>query len=545
MIAARSMSRFMPANGCAGCGAGGNFVLERAAKLTGTGSRTGGLYSLTGVIGAVLLYSAFHIAARLIASANLGEDDPLDVILTQTLALGYRPGQPPLYDWLLWGLGQVLGPGALRFQVLKYGVLTATCGFMFLGARRVMKGDALWAFLSVEALALIYQISWRFHEGFTHAVGAMCAVAALFWAMLRLVENRRSADYALFGLVAGLGLLTVTTVWVYLGALLGAACLQPALRRVILDRRIALSAVVAALIAGPHFVWLAVAPGGLDAILPAWVSHPKHGHWYAVLLGIRRAFSEPIMYLSPLLFLFPLFFPGMLANVRRTVRLSANTSREPDYEQLILHLTLLNIAVLLAAALVFGINRYPVHALMPLFLITSIWLTAQARKAARGSWEVRRFVIMALSVAVFAFFARLANMYVLEPVCQICRWGIPYAELAEGIRKTGFTQGRIVVFDEELGGNLKLFFPRAQVVLAGPKPYAPPPPQRLRFADTVYVWDGSESLEDAAKKFTLPHITTEALAKAGTISIPWRRHYWKPDGYRVSEWRVLVTASGK
>jgi hypothetical protein len=517
-------------------------VLERAANLTNTRPRTIRLYSLQGVVAAVLLYSAFHITARLIASANLGEDDPLDAIFTQTLSLGYQPGQPPLYDWLLWGLGEVLGPGALRFQVLKYGVLTGTCAFIFLSARRVMNGDGLWAFLSVEALALIYQISWRFHEGFTHAVGAMCAVAALFWALLRLAKGRRLTDYAVFGLVAGLALLTVTMVWVYLVALLAAACLQPSLRGAILDRRMALAAAVAVPIAGPYVIWLLSTPGGLDSVLPGWVSHPR-GHWYAMLLGVRRSFTEPVMYLSPLLMIYPLLFPRMLGNIRRTVRIAPNRGQEPDYEQLILHLTLLNIAVLLAAGLALGINHYAVHALMPLFLITAIWLTAQARKAARGGWEVRRFVILALSIAIFAYFARMANMYVLEPVCQICRWGIPYAELADGIREAGFTRGRIVVYDFEIGGNLRRFFPEAEVELAGPTPYVPPVASDAS-GSTAYVWEGPVNAGEAARLFHRPGITPASLANAAAISIPWRHHYWKPDGYRVSEWRVLITKSG-
>ncbi|HEY7647160.1 MAG TPA: hypothetical protein VH858_19105, partial [Hyphomicrobiales bacterium] len=138
-------------------------MLNRAQTAAGIvpERKTDWLYSLGGVLTAAGLYSLLHVTARLFASFNLGEDDPLDAILAQTVALGYLPSQPPLYDWAIWLLGEVLGPGALRFQLLKYALLTATCGFIFLAARRVMKGDAFWAFLSVEALALIYQISWR------------------------------------------------------------------------------------------------------------------------------------------------------------------------------------------------------------------------------------------------------------------------------------------------------------------------------------------------------------------------------------------------
>lgn len=145
--------------------------VDTALAAPRAADKTGWLYSVAGVATATALYSALHITARLLASHNLGEDDPLDEILTQTLTIGYLPSQPPLYDWLLWIAQQAAGVGALPYQLVKYGLLTVSCAFIFVCARRVMKGDAFWAFLSVEALALIYQISWRFHEGGTHAVG--------------------------------------------------------------------------------------------------------------------------------------------------------------------------------------------------------------------------------------------------------------------------------------------------------------------------------------------------------------------------------------
>ncbi len=521
-------------------------MLERAQTRSGVlpEVRTGWLYSLGGVLFAATLYSVVHVAARLLASGNLGEDDPLDAILTQTLSLGYLPEQPPLYDWALWLLGEVTGPGVLRFQLLKYGLLIATCGFIFLAARRVMKGDAFWAFLSVEALALIYQISWRFHEGFTHAVGAMCAVAATFWALLRLIERRRTGDFALLGVCIGLGVLTVTTYWIYIAALLAAACLQPSARRILRNPRFALTLATVALIAAPHFIWLAGTPDGIWAILPGFVAADWADHIGLALSGIARAFTEPVMYLAPLIFLYPIFFPRMLDSIRRDTRFLPDASAPPDYEQLILHLTLLSIAALIAGALIFGIHRYPVHALMPLFLITSIWLTAQARHTAPSQGQVRRFVIMAASVAVFAVFARAANMYVLEPVCNICRWGVPYAELAAQMKHAGFETGRIVVDDKELGGNLKRFFPEARVDLAGARSYVPPfqiGPSSAGRPSTILLWSAQRDLMKTAAQFQklLPQLTPGDLANAAEIRIPWRNHLWLPDGRRSSTWHLL------
>jgi len=521
-------------------------VLERAQTGTGAAAKegTGWLYSLGGVICTVGLYSALHITARLIASGNLGEDDPLDAILTQTLALGYLPDHRPLYDWVLWLLEQVTGPGALRFQLLKYGLLTGTCGFIFLAARRVMKGDALWAFLSVEALALIYQISWRFHEGFTHAVGAMCAVAACFWALLRLVEDPRGKNYALFGAIIGLGVLTVGAFWVYLATLLVAAGMQPSMRRVLYRPGLAIAIGIATLIAAPHFIWLAGTPEGLAAILPSAPSGAEGPYIHRALAGVRRAFTEPIMYLAPLIFLYPIFFPAMATTARHTARLAPNTGMRPDYEQLILHMTLLSVASLVTGAVLFGYERYPTHRLMPLFLITSIWLTAQARRAAKDHRQIQRFIIMAVAVAIFAFFARAANMFVLAPVCNICRWGVPYAGLAAEIKHQGFTAGRITVTDPELGGNLRRFFPAAAIALAGRYTYAPA--KKTPAEPTALLWPADDKQERVAAglRTFLPELDASDLTKAATIRIPWRGHLWKPDGYRVSVWRLLIIENG-
>jgi hypothetical protein len=517
-------------------------LLERAstaAAAVRSAEKKHWLYSLGGVITAVSLYSALHIAARLIASGNLGEDDPYEAVLTQTLQLGYLPDQLPLYDWMLWLLQQITGPGALPFQLLKYGLLTATCAFIFASARRTMKGDAFWAFLSVEALALIYQISWRFHEGFSHAVGAMCAVAAALWAMLRLIERRRGADYALFGLIAGLGMLTVMAFWVYLGALIGAAVIQPASRRAVLRPAFLASLGLAFAIAAPYLLWLAQLPEGVGGLLPS-LSVGSANYWEEAADGLRRALTEPVMYLAPLIFLYPIFFPGFLWTVRRTVRLIPEQDASADAEQLILHLTLLNIGALAVGAAIFGIGHYPVHALMPLFLVTSIWLTAQARKAARNQGEIRRFVIAAASIAVFAFAARCANMYVLEPVCQICRWGVPYAELADALRARGFERGRLIVYHEELAGNLRRFFPEAQILLAAPRRYLPPERPTEPGDKTALVWASNRGNRVAQAFGTIIPDAAAAMAQAETLKAPWRGHLWKPDGYRVSSWQLVV-----
>ncbi len=518
-------------------------MLERAQSIRAMpGEKTGGLYSLGGVLLAVCLYSALHITARLIASGNLGEDDPLEAILTQTLALGYLPGQPPLYDWALWLIERVTGPGALPFQLLKYSLLTATCGFIFLAARRVMKGDAFWAFLSVEALALIYQISWRFHEGFTHAVGAMCAVAATFWALLRLIERGRLADFARIrpvrraGRADGEDLLDLSR-----RAHPCSLLCSPRSDECCCGRAFGIAVAVAALIVAPHSIWLARTPEGIAAMLP-WVRRRQYWRARSSRAGrhtprlyradhVSVAAAVPLPAVLPRLASIPMENGARRTRCRRYAGLRAASAASDAHQCR---------GADRGARCFSAFSATPCMRLMPMFLLTSIWLTAQARNAAPDRRQVRRFVIMAASVALFAFCARAANMYVLEPVCSICRWGVPYAALAQEIKRQGFETGRILVFEEDLGGNMRRFFPDARIELAGEDAYVPPRPAPR--AKTALLWSADSDSLDVAARFEPLFVPRpgDRLADAIRIDVPWRRHFWKPDGYRVSSWRLYI-----
>jgi hypothetical protein len=53
--------------------------------------------------------AAFLIASRLLLSPAISWDHSEQLVWSQQLAWGYGP-QPPLYTWLQWAVGQVLGP---------------------------------------------------------------------------------------------------------------------------------------------------------------------------------------------------------------------------------------------------------------------------------------------------------------------------------------------------------------------------------------------------------------------------------------------------
>jgi hypothetical protein len=148
---------------------------------------------------------------------------------------------------------------------------------------------------------------------------------------------------------------------------------------------------------------------------------------------------------------------------------------------------------------------------------------------------------MALGVAVFAFFARGANMFVLQPVCKICRWGIPYEGLADEMRKRGFTGGRILVTDKETGGNLRRFFPEAAIALGGGRPYAPSG-WRQAGARLALIWKANESDDAAVAQFRaiLPGLKAGDIAKGETLTVPWAARVFPPYEIHQSQWKLLV-----
>ncbi|MCB1503975.1 MAG: glycosyltransferase family 39 protein [Hyphomicrobiaceae bacterium] len=497
-------------------------------------------------LGGVLLYVLLHAGFRMLASSTLGEDDTLDQILVQELRAGYNPRQPPLYDWVLYAVQQVTGPRLIGFLAIKYAALTATVVFIYLSAYRILK-DRLWALLTVESLALIYQISWRYHEGFTHEVLAMVAVSATLWAFLRLYDCGRTGDYVVFGVIAGLGMLTEPNYSVYQICLWIAVSLQPSVRCVVVGPRLLISAVIALGIASPFILWVV----GDSAHFDHYFRASTHGHFKDMLIGVKDAVRGPFMYLAPLIVILPAVFPGFVRtgwDDIRGVKETAFAEGSPDLERLVLTTMLTGIALSIFGGLVFGIGGYAMHVLMPLYVTSVIWLFAVAQRVESGLRRRPVLARLALAIAVIALVARLANMFIHDPVCGKCRWGIPYPELAQTLRVYGYSGGgTILVPDDELGGNLRQHFPAARVGVVGREGITPdfsnPLQPKQRSGPLLLIWDA-----DVPERLWLGTygralgLDGAAFKDSGLIRIPWT-HLWKAKGYRTSDWRYILLPS--
>lgn len=497
-------------------------------------------FTLPGVLLIVAGYALAHALTRLLASGNLGEDDPLDNLLIQTLATGYNAHTGPLYDWLLWALQQLFGTGIHAFLALKYTLLVGMSGCIFLITRRIT-GSVLWAFIAVESMATVYQIFWRFHEGFTHRVGAMVLVIATFWAFLRLIDHGNWRNYLLFAVLAGLGLLSEHTYAFFLLALLAAASLQPGLRRRLFAAPTLATLPLIALIVSPYLQWLLADQQQVNALLaifsPVTPVHSLASLW----ASLRDAISFPFLVLAPYIVIVPLVFPAIFKSQRKPTTPRPDPATAYDFSLLLTHLLGIEFAGLIISNLLYARSGYAVHSILPLFIIAIVWLTERVRQTAPSIFRVKVFMLVLLGFTVTAYAVRWGNLYVEEPFCSRCRWGIPYADLADELRRQGFREGTLITDDERTSGNLRRFFPDTHFVLPNGTATAPET-ARQRSGQLAIVWSTSETHPKMPPALQKHLHDPNTVAPVKLIHSPWQ-HLWRTPGYRYSTWAAVVVAT--
>ena len=160
--------------------------------------------------------------------------------------------------------------------------------------------------------------------------------------------------------------------------------------------------------------------------------------------------------------------------------------------------------------------------------------------------EMRRWAVVSFAIIVFAFAARLANMYVMEPFCKICRWGIPYQDLASKMRLSGFQNGRIVAFDSDLAGNLRLYFPRARIEIGRPRHLPDSVDSSARLGRTAIVWQvgGRHGIPEPNATFKGRLQRAGIAAPVMVFRAPWQ-HLFRPTGYRHTVWNFVLTDAPK
>jgi 4-amino-4-deoxy-L-arabinose transferase-like glycosyltransferase len=401
------------------------------------------------------VYLTAHAALRLWASPNIGTDEVEQALFAQSWSWGYNPRQPPLFTWLLLASYRLFGPGMLAHVMLKYAALGLMYGCAYRCARRLVATPTT-AALATFALLLIYGFGWGVHTGVTHTLVLSTLIFATLLALLRLVEHRRVGDYLLFGVAAGLGLLTKYSYGFFIGPLLCACLTVPSIRDAVFARRALIALAAAFLIILPHGLWMLIVGRDYGATLAELGAvGARHAYLANVATGLGSLAEASALFLAPLwIVALVLFWPAF-----RRPGASAQPWLRVLAAALAIGMGLLVLTVLIAEVTYFKDRR--MHALLliaPLLLF--LWLDHREIEP----WRLRWLAAAAGGVVLIVFVILLGQAMIEPYTCRRCWLHMPLPALEQAIRQSGFERGTIVAEEEHVGGNLRLAFPAARVL---------------------------------------------------------------------------------
>ena len=502
-------------------------------------------WSLKGVLIIYGIYSFLHGLIRFTGSQVIGQDDVVGNIFTQVLVPGYIVRQGPLYDWLLWGVQQFTGPYLISFLILKYALLGGTVLFVYLSARRIL-GSSLWAALTAFSLSLLYQIGWNVHEGVTHTAALTSAIAASFWAFVRVVDYGRWGDYVLFGLCLGAGFLSKHTFGIFFVLLIGASLMQAPLRRALLHPLIVVCLVTILIMMSPYLFWLLERLGDLATTVDGATGRAHLSYFERLLKGLPLLLLGPIGFFFPLILILPFVFPGFWSACRAFFFQGTSETSRPDFERLVYHMMIGALVLLCVGLFVFGVWRFYERYLHPFFFIGLIALFAIARRSSYQDLHIKRYVGVLVVFGVVVAGIRVANFWVAEPFCKPCRQLVPYHGIRQALLARGFRGGTIITGYRHLGGNMRRLFPQARIINVLDPKFIPPKFVNVPgFNDVAVVWSPRVNGEELPQviRGVLAQLKIKDAPRVETIKVPWT-HVWRSTGYRHSIWKLAVVKGG-
>lgn len=481
------------------------------------------LFSFRGAVAAALCYGAVNGALTLAAGPALALDDVKLNVFAQSLAGGYSPGNPPLFEWTLYAVQRALGPTSASFVAVKTIFLVLTAAFAYLAAREA--GGPRAGAAAALALPLIPQFGWGFHQTLTHSAALFAAVAFFWYALLRLQRRNGLLDLALLGAAVGLGIITKYSFLGAAAAGLAAAALHAPLRAALLTPKAAVAALSAAAISAPHLFWLA--SHGFGAAAPARdLTGANAGGAQGAVTGLLAVTWSVFSFLAPAFFFAAVARgrgPGGLIDGGRSVLSDA---------------TAISIVCLATAAMAFGWSefpeRYAIAFLYPAYLYLAL---AAVRPGARAAALAR---ISAASLAVAAVFVCVRAAEVLRPgapFCSSCRQYIPYAYIEAALAAKSAQRATLVAFDDHTAGNLRRLFGQARVLSSHQPDYAPPPAAAPD--ECYFIW--STDLAPPPPAEVVSMLDAGGVSRAGG---PWLRRMAGDAAPRHTTWTIAAVDKG-
>ena len=450
------------------------------------------------VVLAVAGYFLLCIILRVSVSSSLEIDEAEQAFLSQFLALGYGP-QPPFYNWLQYGLAEVIGTSLATMTILKNGLLFLCCLFYGLAARLVLTDRRLppIAMLGVLTLPPIFLLAQR---DLSHTVAALFAVSLFLYSFLKTLKRPSLFSYILTGVAVGIGLMAKYNFVLVPVAAIVAVLPERELRARILDWRILPAIAVATLIVLPHAYWMlqnfGFASGGT---LNEMREREAEGFLLQAFYGVYSLGSAVIGgSLVPLL-VFGLVFRG---------KLRAIWQAESPWSRIIGRMLALCLIAVLLVVLGVAATHVREKWLVLFLVLIPLYLCLKIEAANIDLTDsLRRFFLLVLVIALGALVLVSARAVVRPWFGDYSRLNIPYAALAEAVAQAEGQPALILANDKQIAGNLRMQFSGAQVTMPSPSNALP---VDMSKRPLLAVWH-----DDAQPEAPVPDLLRNALSALG------------------------------
>ncbi len=489
----------------------GSPILQAAGDALPFWARQSGILIIIGA------WAVIHALIAVFMEGAINLDDATESYLAQSLEAAYVGRNPPLFDWLLYGLQKIVGTGPVGFALLRY-VPLFLCAFLVYRIARQLIADPRLQALAVYSLSAIWVIGYHGHRILTHSNLMIVAIAGLFLTLLALVRRPSLGLYAALGLWSVLGLMSQFGFVAFLAVLVLSCMLEPSFRRALLDRRIVVTFIVAALPLLAYGLALNHSGANTPQVMADFLSGSGAGPDRVLASYVAALFG----YALPLVALVAFIF---LPWNRGDGALTEPEEGRAAARRVVRWLIVIGVLALLVSSLVAGTDSVRDRNLHVFLLLLPVYLFAELERL--GGWRPRvSYYLGALgALALIVVVVRvLVQIWPHPALCGRCLPAEPLYKIASPILMGLGPAPTLVADDRASAGRLRAAVPNARVVIAAEFEYHPPTRPATGCARVTGIANGLPVLLPA------PHRDTMEM------SIKWPAPLMKPP--RLSDWQV-------
>ncbi|MFG1400896.1 glycosyltransferase family 39 protein [Xanthobacter sediminis] len=413
------------------------------------------------------IWCVLHAIIGAFLESAINVDDAIESYLVQSLELTYVPRNPPFFDWLLYGLQVIVGPGRLGFAILRYALLFACAALVYRVAQRIIRDPRLQA-AAVYSLSALWVVGYHSHRILTHSNVMIVAIAGAMLTLIAIARRPSTQLYAGLGAWIAVGLLGKFGFAAFLGVLVVSCLLEPTYRRAVLDRRILVTALVAA---GPLAVYgLALHVLGQDVVeATAQTIGATNFAWDDVVQSYVVAL---VGYALPFIALAALIFLPWNRGEGACVGMDGHRDAA---RRVLRNVIIIGLLVTLVSVVAVGTTNLRDRYFHVFLLLLPVYVFAELERMGGWRQRVAAYLGILLAIAVGVLVVRVAIPLWPDPrLCGRCVAAEPLHRLAPTVMQALGPAPTLVADDRTSAGRLRAAIPDARVVVVGESQYRPP-----------------------------------------------------------------------